>query len=88
MSFSQSRSGIASNPRFALMRLSRPKLQRGQMTIIFERLEASHPNSLTLEELVQECRKQSYELTFRNPNTDIRKSILYHLSRLDSVRQM
>ena len=88
MSFSQSRSSIASNPRFGLVRLSRPKLQSGQMTIIYERLEASHPNGLTLEELVHECRKQRYELTFRNPNTDIRKSILYHLNRLESVRQV
>jgi hypothetical protein len=86
--FSQSRSSIASNPRFALIRSSRPKLQRGQMTVVFECLEASYPGGLTLEELVQACQKQRYYLTFRNPNTDIRKSILYHLNRLESVKQV
>jgi hypothetical protein len=86
--FSQSRSSITANPRFALTTLSRPRLQRGQMTIVFERLESAHPDGLTLEELVKECRKQEYDLTFRNPNTDIRKSILYHLNRLESVRKV
>jgi hypothetical protein len=58
------------------------------MTLVLECLEASYPTGLTLEELVNACRKQGYDLTFRNPNTDIRKSILYHLNRLESVRQM
>ena len=58
------------------------------MTIVFERLESAHPHGLTLEELAKECRKHEYDLTFRNPNTDIRKSILYHLNRLESVRQV
>jgi hypothetical protein len=58
------------------------------MTIVFERLELAHPHGLTLEELVKECRKEEYDLTYRNPNTDIRKSILYHLNRLESVRQV
>ena len=82
MRFSQSRSSIASNPRFALIRSSRPKLQRGQMTVIFECLELISQRP-PLEELVQACQKQRYYLTFRNPNTDICKSILYPLNRLE-----
>jgi hypothetical protein len=86
--FPRSQAYIKSNPRFALTTLARPKLQRGQMTIVLESLEASKLNGLRLEEIVAECQLRNYELTFRNPANDIRKSIIYHLDRIESVRQV
>jgi len=82
MRISQSRSYIATNPRFALTSATFPaKLQRGQMTIVYECLEP-FPREYSLEELVQRCIERDYKSTFTNPNTDIRKSIVYHLNRL------
>jgi len=51
------------------------------MTILYECLEP-FPTAYTLEELVERCLKRDYPSTFKNPKTDIRKSILYHLNRL------
>lgn len=86
MRFSQSRSYINSNPRFALTTASRPKLSRGQMTIVYESLEP-YRKEYSLEELVRRCIARNYEETFEGRNTDIRKSIIYHLNRIKSVRQ-
>ena len=47
------------------------------MTIVFESLEKLHPNGLMLEERVSECKRQGYEHTHKNQNTDIRKFIIY-----------
>ena len=79
---------IRNNHRFALKTAGRPTLQRGQMTIVFDCLEDSYPSGLTLEQMVLACKQRKYEETFSNPATDIRKSILYHLNRLESVEQM
>jgi len=51
------------------------------MTILYESLEP-FPREYSLEELVPCCIERGYKSTFRNPNTDIRKSILYHLNLL------
>ena len=77
MAISQSRSYIESKPKFALTRPTRPKTQEGQMTIIYTRLEPS-ASIHSLEELVRECARREYKATFKDPNIDIRKSILYH----------
>ena len=77
----QSRSYIATNPRFALAGASRPPIQRGQMTIVYESLEP-FPSEYTLQELVDRCIARGYRDTFKNPATDIHKSVLYHLNRL------
>jgi hypothetical protein len=47
------------------------------MTIVYMRLEPS-ASIHSLEELVRECARREYKATFKDPNTDIRKSILYH----------
>jgi hypothetical protein len=77
---------IKTNPRFALTRASRPRLQQGQMTIVYESLEP-YPTEYSLEELAARCIERGYRATIRRPNnaanlTFIRKSILYHLDRL------
>jgi predicted transcriptional regulator len=87
MEFSQSRTYIESNPGFKLARASVPTLQRGQMAIVLDCLQKAHPNCLTLEELVSEC-GQKYRNRFRNPNTDIRKSIIYQLNRTNQIANM
>ena len=58
------------------------------MTIIFECLEEVHPGDLALDELVRKCEQKDYVQTFKNPRTDIRKSILYQLNRIHSVKQV
>jgi hypothetical protein len=74
------------NPIFELAKQSRPgNLSKGQRTMIFQCLEEL--GSLSLKELAQACHKKNYELTFRNPKTDIRDSILYHLNAISSVRE-
>jgi hypothetical protein len=82
MRISQSREYIASNPRFALAkRLTPEELHRGQMTILYESLEPVG-REYSLEELVRRCTERDYDSTYRDPNNDIRKSILYHLNLL------
>ena len=36
----------------------------------------------SLDDLVRDCTGRNYKATFKDPNTDIRKSILYHLNLL------
>ena len=51
------------------------------MTIVYMCLEpfgSVHP----LTGLVRECSSRGYKSTFKDPNTDISKSILYHLRLL------
>ena len=81
MTISQSQSYIASNPRFALTRLSRPRIQEGQQTIVYMCLEP-FGSVHSIEELVRDCAGRNYKATYKDPNTDIRKSILYHLNLL------
>jgi hypothetical protein len=81
MTISQSKPYIASIPRFGLARQSRSPIQDGQMTIIYMCLEPlGSVHSLT--DLVHECTSRGYKSTFKDPNTDISKSILYHLRLL------
>ena len=90
MYLSQSQAYIASNPRFAVTQQSRPKIQ-----------EVGWPSSTCaldtfgsvdfLEHLVRECISPNYESTFKTLNTEICKSILYHLNLLqesDLVREV
>jgi hypothetical protein len=78
---------IATKPRFALTRPSFRKLRGGQMTIIFGCLEKAYPESLTLDQLVNEC-GQKYRDTFRNRNTNIHKSILHQLNLIEPAHQV
>lgn len=81
MGISRSKSYIAKNPRFALaIAGSRPSLQAGQMTIVYECLEQH--GILTLDELVGRCLAKGYSNLFRNPQTDPTISVLYHLKLL------
>jgi len=57
------------------------------MTIIFGCLEKAYPESLTLDQLVNEC-GQKYRDTFRNRNTNIHKSILHQLNLIEPVHQI
>ncbi len=52
------------------------------MTVVYQCLEP-FGSSHSLEELVRDCLRRNYKSTFKNPNTDIRKSILYHLELLE-----
>jgi hypothetical protein len=71
--------GIA---RFELItRGSRPKLQRGQMTIVYEAIERLGRPSLA--DLVQYCRQHGHCETFRNPGTNLAESVVFHLKRLE-----
>jgi hypothetical protein len=49
------------------------------MTIVYMRLE---PSGLihSLEDLVLDCARRECKAIFKDPNTDIRKSVLYHLN--------
>jgi len=86
--FSSSQRFIDSKPRFKLTRPAvPPDLRGGQMTIVFECLLAVYPACLTLDELVKSCEKRGYRARFRNPKTDIHKSMLYHLNRIDAAQQ-
>lgn len=80
MRISQSREYIDSDPHFALTRQLTPKeLHRGQMTILYESFE-SVGKEYSLADLVRRCIQRGYEDTYRDPNNDIQKSILYHLN--------
>jgi hypothetical protein len=75
---------MAGNPQFDLINSgSRPKLQKGQMTIIYKCLERK--GRLALTDLVSLCDVPEYRETFRNPNTDITDSVLYHLKRMQEA---
>jgi hypothetical protein len=80
MRIPQSRLYISKNPRFSLL-LQKPRLNKGEMTVVYESLKET-PGGSTLEQLVERCRRRGYEALFTNPKTDIRKSILYQLNRM------
>jgi len=75
---------IDSQPRFKLNDPARPKLRRGQMTIVFECLERAYPKSLSLRELENLCSPR-YKETLRNPKTIIIHSFLYQLNLIPSA---
>jgi hypothetical protein len=82
MVISRSRSYVAKNPRFVLTNPgSRPKLQSGEMTVVYECLEQYGP--LSLSELVKRCLAKGYSSLFTNPQTDPTASVLYHLKLLE-----
>ena len=90
MTLPKTKEYIASNPGFALTTDGWPKLQEGQMEIVFRSLQP-FGSEHSLEDVVRECISRGYKSTFKDPNTDIRKSILYHLNLLNesgSVRQV
>lgn len=82
MTLPKTKEYIASNPRFTLTTDGWPKLQEGQMEIVFRSLQP-FGSEHSLEDLVRECISRGYKSTFKDPNTDIRKSILYHLNLLN-----
>lgn len=82
MRISQSQEYIASNPRFALTRqLTAKQLHRGQMTILYNCLQPVG-KAYELEQLVLRSIERDYESTYRDPQNDIRESLLYHLNLL------
>src|SRR5277367_5865259 len=83
MLVSTSRSYITKNPQFELTQPnSDPKLQKGQMTLVYECFKRFGPR-LSLKELVGHCDKPEYRETFTNPKTDITTSVLYHLKLME-----
>jgi hypothetical protein len=80
MRIPQSQRYISKNPEFKLV-LKEPRLNKGQMTIVYESLKET-PEESTLEQLVERCTRRGYQSLFTNPKTDIRKSILYQLNRM------
>ena len=84
MTISKSRSYIESNPRFTLTRQSRPKIQEGQMTIVYMCLEP-FGTIQSLEELVRSCSRRGYKSTFKRADEDIHKSILHHINLLNEL---
>jgi hypothetical protein len=67
-----------SGRRFEIIRSG--KLQAGQMTIVYECLQKLGKASLA--ELAQRCKARGYTDTFKS-ETDIERSILYHLKRME-----
>jgi hypothetical protein len=83
MAISRSRSYIAKKPRFALaIPGSRPALQAGEMTMVYECLEQH--GSLSLDELVKLCLAKGYSSLFTNPQTDPTISVLFQLRLLET----
>jgi hypothetical protein len=84
MPVSWKREYIDSDPSFEFVRPgSRPTLPKegSQMTIIYECLKKLGSASLT--RLVKCCEANGYRGTFRAKDTDIKKSILYHLKSME-----
>ena len=88
MTISRSRSYIATNPRFALTSAGTPRLQRGQMEMVYQSL-CPHSTVRSLEDLADRCFAQNYEETYKRPVAQkdarlfLRMSILYHLRRME-----
>jgi len=87
MTISRSRAYIDGNPRFTLTGDSVPRLQKGQMTMVYKAL-APYPDVRSLEELSKRCSAQKYEESYKraiapgNAWLFLRMSILYHLRRM------
>jgi hypothetical protein len=87
MTILRSRSYIETNPHFALTRATVPKLQRGQMTKVYD-APVPFPAERSLAELANRCTTQEYDATNKKPIPPkaaaifLRKSILYHLKRM------
>jgi hypothetical protein len=72
---------------YFLTRSSRPKLQEGQMTVVYMCLEP-YGSKKSLDQLVRECLSRNYASTFKQihegaaltQQTEI--SILYHINRM------
>jgi hypothetical protein len=73
---------IESKPQFKLRGPGRPpNLSEGQRTIIFDCLAAVEPRCISLDALADDCVKRGYKT--KHP---IRRSILYHLNRMEAVQ--
>jgi repressor of nif and glnA expression len=55
-----------------------------QRTIILQCLAEAYPAGMSLDNLASECEKRDYRRTFKT-ETDVLRSILYHLNRMDEV---
>ena len=85
--FPRTQSFIDSRPKFRLNRPGRPsKLPSGQRTIVFECLEAAQQKCLTLDSMVEDCLKRGYRERLKT-ETNVHRSILYHLNRIDAVER-
>jgi hypothetical protein len=81
MTISWAKSYIAKNPQFELTSLARPKLQAGEMTIVYECLERFGPR-MYLHDLVRRCMENGLKDRFTNSDTDPTLCVLYHLKLL------
>jgi hypothetical protein len=70
-------------PRFTLVTSSFPKLRKGEESIVYQAL-TQHPQSQSLEKVVEQCRALGYEqLMKRSPAlSDVWESVLWHLNRM------
>ena len=84
MTLPKTKSYITSNPRFRLRTAAWPKLQEGQMEIVYKCLQP-YGSVHSLEDLVRDCISRNYRATLKNPNTDIPQSVLYHLNLLEEA---
>jgi hypothetical protein len=66
--------------RYSLTRASRPSVPRGQAEIVYKCLEP-YGSFHTLEDLVIEAKSRKFVSTFKQPETSIAESLLYHLNR-------
>jgi hypothetical protein len=84
MTFPKTKEYIASNPRFRLKTAAWPKLQEGQMEIIYRCLQPFGSVHF-IEDLVRDCISRNYKATLKNANTDIPRSVLHHLNVLEEA---
>ena len=69
-------------PRFALTRESVPDLHAGQETMVYHAL-SPYPTVRSLEDLVQRCYANGYEMQQPSPPpSEVYSSILFHLREL------
>jgi hypothetical protein len=66
--------------RYSLARAARPNIPRGQAETVYKCLEP-YGSFHTLEDLVIEAKSRKYASTFKQPDTSIPESLLYHLRR-------
>lgn len=90
MKISRSRRYIDTNPRFALTSRAIPRLQKGQMEMVYKSL-SPYPTASSLNDLSNRCSAQNYEATYKRPVAPedawlfLRMSILYHLKRMEKL---
>jgi hypothetical protein len=70
--------------KYSLTRASRPSVPEGQAAIVYKCLEPYGSNH-SLEDLVIEAKSRKYASTFKQPDTSIHESLLYHLNRFNKA---